>query len=417
MPADVITTRERTLFGALLFGAMAVAIFSAPAVGILSRFIIDDFGITRTQLGWVVTAITLTAAVTSPLAGRISDVAGGRAALLLLCIVSAAGLAALAGAPTYALLLGAAAVAGFAQAMGNPATNTAIVLHVPLGERGTITGVKQSGVQAGSFLGGVLLPAGALAMGWRPTMVVAAAIPVVLLFAMLRLVPRDPERVVAAVAGRRGPVPAAAWWLAGYGLAMGFGQGALLTYLPLYIQEDVGLSVTTAGIVVAVSGLVAVPMRILWGRSSERDRYFSTSLSLLAAGSVGATALVWLAAPGTTWPLWLGAVLLGATAGSWNAVGMVAVMAAAGPGGAGRASGVVLAGFSLGLAVGPPVFGFSVDSTGGYATALAIAVVVFALALLVAALWWWLDRRPAPAGNVRAGDPVGPVEAGTPGGP
>ena len=60
-----------------------------------------------------------------------------------------------------------ALVGGVGQAIANPATNKLISMHVPPGKRGIITGIKQSGVQAGTFLGGLLLPVITLSFGWR----------------------------------------------------------------------------------------------------------------------------------------------------------------------------------------------------------------------------------------------------------
>ena len=80
--------------------------------------------------------------------------------------------------------------------------------------------------------------------------------------------------------------------------------------------------------------------------------------------------------------LWVGVVLTGLGSSSWNSVGMLAVITDAGVRGAGRASGVVLLGFLLGLGIGPPLFGWSVDVTGEYTVMWWLSIAAFVVALL-----------------------------------
>jgi hypothetical protein len=60
------------------------------------------------------------------------------------------------------------------------------------------------------------------------------------------------------------------------------------------------------------------------------------------------------------------ALLLGAGAIAWNAVGMLAVMDFTPATLVGKGTGLVLFGFLLGLAAGAPLLGLSVDVTGTY---------------------------------------------------
>src|SRR5207237_10888387 len=60
---------------------------------------------------------------------------------------------------------------------------------------------------------------------------------------------------------------------------------------------------------------------------------------------------------------------------------------------AGRASGVVLVGFSLGLMSGPPLFGGSVDLTGSYAPGFIGVIADPASATTRVLLWRRHDRR------------------------
>ncbi len=379
--------RGRITFTGVLVTTMMAATFTAVAFGILAQFLIDDFDISRAQVGGLVTAVGVVAAILSPFVGRLTDGIGGRRALIVLLVFSFLGLLGVALAPIYGLLLVAGGLAGVAQALGNPATNKLIAQVIPQGRRGVITGLKQSGVQLGIFLGGVLLPVGALSIGWRPTIAMVALLPACILVVAFFVVPPHADSGGASKQRLLERHPPGTWWLTLYSLGMGAAAGSLMTFLPLYAHEEMGLTERQAGLVIGLVGLVALITRILWGPLSERARHYGAPLAVLAGvAAVSVVALLLAPSVGVTL-LWVGAVLMAASSGSWNSVAMLAVMHEAGPGRAGSASGIVLFGFMTGLGIGPLVFGYSVDTTGAYTIGL-WALVILCLTSMVVALSW-----------------------------
>lgn len=393
-------TISRTAFTILLAAAMAAATFAGPAFAVLARFIIDELGLTRAEFGWVVAAFSAVGALASPTVGRLTDSIGGRKALAAIFVLSGTGLLAIASAPTYLWLIATAALAGLGQAFGNPGTNKLISVHVPVGQRGAITGWKQSGVQAGVFLAGMLLPAGALAWGWRPTMAIAGAFALLTVGMVGYIVPQDPPRAPGRRVSRRLVWSAPIVWLTIYGFLMGAAGGAVNTYVPLYGQESLGLSVAVAGSVAGLAGLVAFFSRVLWARHSEKGPSYIRSLILIAALSVVFTGALLAASHWGSWLLWVGALGLGASSTSWNSVGMLALMVYAGEDQAGGASGAVLLGFLAGLGLGPPAFGWSVDHFDDYAPGLWSVAAVFMIATVLGLSWRRTNRRTS------AGSPV-----------
>ena len=91
--------------------------------------------------------------------------------------------------------------------------------------------------------------------------------------------------------------------------------------------------------------------------------------------------------------LWLGAALLGGSSGSGNSVGMFAIIHRLPERAAGAGSGIVMFGFLVGLGVGAPAFGWSVDVTGAYEVGLVAAGLTHVAGLAVA-----LVLRHAPLG-------------------
>ena len=158
------------MLATVLAAAAGFAILPYSAIGILSPLIIEDSGMTRAQLGWLLTVIAFTGAVMAPVLGRAADLVDGRLGIVALFAVGCLSFVALGVAPNYAVLLGACAVAGVAQGAAHPATNKLISDHISPGRRGVITGIKVSGNQFAILIGGVLLPAGALIVGWRATL-------------------------------------------------------------------------------------------------------------------------------------------------------------------------------------------------------------------------------------------------------
>lgn len=374
---------NRRAFTTLLAGAMAAATFAGPAFAVLASFIIDDLSLTRAELGWGVAAFSATGALASPAIGRLTDAIGGRKAVAAIFTFSGVGILAISSAPSYWWLVGAAALAGIGQASGNPGTNKLISVHIAEGRRGAVTGLKQSGVQAGVFLAGILLPTGAVAWGWRPTLAIAGALSLLTLGVVGVVVPPDPARGERPSRSNEVVWTPSIIWLMLYGFLMGAAGGAVNTYIPLYGEEGLGLSVQLAGLVAGLAGAVAFVARVMWARHSETRGSYIRSLTQIAALSVVFVGALLLAPTWGPWLLWVGALGIGASATSWNSVGMLAVMVYAGRDQAGGASGVVLLGFLGGLGVGPPAFGWSVDHFGTYQRGLWGAMLVFIAAAVL----------------------------------
>ncbi len=361
---------------------MGVSTFALTIFAVLASQLITEFGLDRWQIGALVTASTLTGAVLSPAIGRLTDRFGARRAALVNLLLGAVALGALALAPTFGLLLLAALLTGVSQGLGNPSTNKLISFHVPVGERGLITGIKQSGVQVGTVVGGLALPLLALTWGWRSAVAVFAFVAAVGMLVAAAILPKDPV-VAQAEKGSVSRLPSVISWLSLYGFLLGAGGSAVFTYLALFGQEGLGYSETVAGTAVAAMGVVGVVSRVVWSRAAEKGNRYRASL-LWLAGLATLAAVVMAAAQAAPPLLWVAAAATGLSASAWNSVGMLAVMFLVPASLAGRASGVVLFGFLAGLGVGAPAFGWSVDRLGTYVPGWLAAGLLFACGWLVA---------------------------------
>jgi len=360
---------------------MASATVIVNSIGVLAARLIADFGLTRAEVGGLVTAFGVTATALSVPAGRTTDRVGGRQTLAVVYGLSIVALLALAAAPSYTFLAIALGLGGVANAGANPGTNALIGAQLPAGRRGLVTGVKMSGVQLGVFGIGVGLPLGFETFGWRPTMAMLSLLPVAglgWLLAMLPKMPPQPRHDLPQV------TPTGIRVLAVYTFLMSAASAATITYIPLFSEEQLGLSPVTAGLTVALAGIVAVAGRIAWGTLTERTVSPATTLTAVALGSAIATGTLLATATHGTAVLWPAVVMIGATATSYNAAATMALLRLAPPHLTGRASGVIFTGFLGGLAVGPIAFGTLVDASSSYTMAWLAAVGTFVLALVVA---------------------------------
>jgi MFS family permease len=368
---------------------MAACTFAQFVFGVLAPYIIDEFGISRSELGFLTTSSFLVGGIASPFAGRLVDMMGGRRVFVASLLLTLGATALMAGAGAYGLMLAGAGLTGISLATCNPTTNKLIAEQVAPGERGVVMGVKQAGVQVGAFLIGILIPAAATAFGWRGALASTAVMPAAGVVGALGLVPRDPAYRPRAEVRTRPSTGAMATvkWLAVYAFLMGAGVAIIGIYLPLYAQEAVGFSIGAAGTLAGVIGLVGIMSRVGWGWGADRTGEFRRPLAIMALGSAAAALLALVSAHSEAWVLWLAAIAFGTTAVTWNVVGMLAVVAEVDSTEAGRASGYVQSGFYGGFVASPYAFGYSVDTTGTYDWGWAAVAVVFAAAALLAGVW------------------------------
>ncbi len=378
---------------ALLTCAMAFSMLQLFLLGALGPRLVEGLGVSPTVLGLTTTLGFGTAALLSPVGGRIVDRTGPRRSLVLLLVVSAVALALIGAAPGAGLLLGAVALGGIPQALANPATNRAVLAAVVPERRGAVTGMKQSGVQLGAFAAGLPLAGLAAGFGWRAAVWTAAAAALVAAVWAYRSLPAD-DAPPASSAGRLRAPEGMTAWLCGYSLFLGAGIASVNTYLALYGSGALGLGPAVAAALVAVLGVTGIVGRVGWSRAAVPGRAERLP-ALLACGAVGAALLIGAA----RWagPLvWAGAVTVGVFAVSANAVSMVLVTQRAEQGRAGQDSALVAAGFFAGFAIGPTAFAPFAE-TGRYGTGWLLVAAEFTAAAAVAYVWCRRDRRaPAP---------------------
>ncbi|MCW2845785.1 MAG: hypothetical protein JWN22_3701 [Nocardioides sp.] len=361
---------------ALCMGVGPLMLYTLTAV---SPLVIADLGLSPVRYGAIATVTFGSAALSAlALAGPTSRFSG-RSLMVAVAIGSGVGLAVLALAHNYAVLLAAAVVCGVAQSLSNPATNR-VVAGLPAERRGALIGWKQSGVQMAQLAAGLLGPTLAVLAGWRWAAVagIALAVAGVVSAIAIRVAPPAAVAVEAEGAPR-----ASVRTLTAYTFFMGFGLQATNAYLPLFAHRRLGFDVRTAGLTAAVVGLVGLVSRIWWARSSDRGGLQSTTLLTLALGSAAGVLLTVAATVAGDWLVWIGAGVFGAAALASNAVTMVALVRSVPTASLGAATGLLVTGMYVGFATGPLAFGLVLDHGAGFGAAWLLPLMAFGVAALI----------------------------------
>lgn len=379
---------------ALILGAQTLANIGPLGIPAIASLIRDDLGLGLAQAGSFLSAYYVGPMLMSLPAGGLADTWGIKRTLVLGQLVIGAGLVAASASGSYAMLAGLMVVAGLGYGMLNPTSTKAVLAWSPLSQRATLVGLKQVGLPFGGAVGAALLPALSLAIGWRAAVALSGVL-MAASGAASALLYRDPpgETVSGATGGRsalREVMRARDLWLVaiatGIFAAM---QTVWFSFLVLYLQQVVGVPLIVAGRYLALAQLSGMVGRIAFGMLSDRVFGGRRRAPLAIAGCGSALCSFLVAGVGTgapTMALVPLALAFGFTGIGWNGVQHTLMAELAGPRAAGTAVGLGLAVSSVGVTVGPVLFGAAVAATGGFRTpwiGLAISMLV-ALGFLAA---------------------------------
>ncbi len=379
---------------ALTLGAFAIGTTEFVIVGLIPT-IAADLQVSLPSAGLLVSLYALGVAVGAPVLTALTGRMPRKALLLALMALFTAGNLVAWLAPGYGSLVAARVLTGLAHgvffSIGSIIATSLVPREKAAGAIATMfTGLTVAlvvGVPLGTFIGQHL--------GWRATFLAVAALGVIALLGSAALVPRELPRSAPARLRDQLAVLAQPRLLLVYAMtALGYGGTFLaFTYLSPILQQVSGFSANTVSLVLLVYG-VSVALGNLWGgRLADRlgpvpalKRIFAALALVLALFTVTA-AHPWLV---LLTVLALGAVAFGNVPGLQLYVVRQAQRFA--PHGTDVASGLNIAAFNVGIAVGASAGGLVVEHIGLMHTPWLGALVVLA-ALGLTALSGRLDRR------------------------
>jgi EmrB/QacA subfamily drug resistance transporter len=390
------------------------------ALPIMSR----EFGVTLDALQWVLSAYLLTITAILPLFGRLADMLGRKRILNTGLALFAGASVVVALAPSFAMLIVFRALQGIGAAMFMATIMGTAVTAFPPAQRGRVLGLISSIVAAGTLMGP---PLGGLltdAFGWRSIFFINLPIGLLGAIGTLMFLPADrgtggglraldvPGAVlfagcVSALLLGLGRGPTSGWTsvevagllggavvllllfvlrerhtarplidlalvrrrVFGLGLLAGFLYFTIITItpflFPLYLQEVLGWSTSTTGLVMGLQAVAMLLVSPLSGWWSDRA---GSRLPALAAMTVMLAALLlaaFLDEDAPVWEIGLLLVLLGVGPGMFNSPNNSAVMGDVARERISTANGILSTTRNLGRAVGVAVVALTYQAAAG----------------------------------------------------
>ncbi|MGO1545710.1 MAG: MFS transporter [Gulosibacter sp.] len=376
VPAPEAPRRAPGILLVVLMIAMAAGPTFNFALSALSATIIDEFSISESQYGLLISVIFVSAGVTSTFLGVLADRLDPRFQMLM--IVGGTMLAFLVSASVHAywVLVVAALIAGPSQAFSNPLTNRIISARVPAAQRSPWMGWKQSGVQVGMLVSGLAFPIIAAWSGWQGAALIGAAalVPAGILswtvISKLRMPkPDQTQPITLSIPIPKGSkrLPLAVWLFAIVSFLNAVGVQGVNGFASLFAVQAMGYSITIAGLMLGVIGVFGILSRIGWARVTGKMGRPSMLIIVMSLGGIlGLLLLVAAERTQIDALMWVGVVFHAALPLAANVVINSGIVDAAPKSRIGVATGLVSAGMYLGFALGPVIVGAIVEATGAF---------------------------------------------------
>src|SRR5690606_39046678 len=265
--------------------------------------------------------------------------------------------------------------------------------------------IKQTGVPLGGVLAGIIVPGLSASLGWQAAFLIVAAASLLCAAGIQPLckaldADRDTSHRLSFGNGLAGPLrlvfsQRSLTVLAGVSFLFSISQLSLTTYMVTFLHEDMGMTLITAGALLAVSQTAGVAGRLLWGYVSDRYAGPVNTLGLLATLIAGCVFVIPFLRADAQLSLIIVLAIFGSCAIGWNGVYLAEVARQAPPGQASIATGGTLAMTFLGVVVGPPIFGLIASGVGNYG--LAYTALALPSGLCAWLLWRYrADFRQTP---------------------
>ncbi len=242
--------------------------------GPLTPFLVQAFALTEAQVGLIGSSMAVGSLLFSLPAGALVDSWGSRPLLTASVFVALFLLLSLSLATGFFFLLTVFFLSGSFRPLCGIASTRAALLSVSQGEQTTAVGVVHVGPSLASAVASAIIPALALAVGWRLGLRFLAAGLLPLGVWLTWILRRQSELRAPATDRQRDPfsvlgIPDFRKCLAVWA-CLTSGIFAFLTFFVLYLHAALGLRETLAGGFLAIAQAMAVVGRPMWGMVSWR---------------------------------------------------------------------------------------------------------------------------------------------------
>ena len=376
---------------AMLF-QQALSTMSALTVPVLAPAIIAELGFEPRLIGRFTFVVYLCAMISSLLSGSVILRYGAMRTSQVCMVFFATGLL-VASPGTLWLFIAAAVLIGLGGGPSTPASSHLIARHSPAAYAPLFFSIKQTGVPLGAGAAGVLIPFYLGLFGWRGAIVAAAVMTFAFILVLQPLRARlDSDRTPgrkwslgdlrATYSGIKGDPYLRELTMASF-VFTGV-QLIFFAYFVTYLTQGLGYSISSAGLLLAISQGAAMVARVFWGWVGSTLVPPRLLLGVLGIAMAVISAIIGAFTP--DWPVILvGAVAVsfGLTASGYQGLLLAETARVAPIGMAGVITGGVAFAAYSGMMVFPVLYGETLGATGSYAYGFyAIAVATAAVAVL-----------------------------------
>jgi ACS family hexuronate transporter-like MFS transporter len=364
-------------------------------IGTLAPFMKSDFRLSSVRIGILSSAITIGSMIIQIPSGAWADRFGAKWVMVTGLLLVGLSALSIALAHSYLAIFLLLVLVGIGIGSNQTPGTKAIIMWFPLKGRATAMGIKQTGVNMGGILASFMLPLIALKCNsWRFSFAatglaaIAAAAPIFLLY-------RDSEGYQAT---RSGPLFSRKSGFFGLlcerdfmlvcltGVFLMATQFSFATYFMLYATTVLGLHLAEGGFMLALAFFSGAIGRIGWSVVSDYLLGGRRNTILVIIGLIGmGTSLVCvgLKAGMPSFLIYCLAVVFGFAGLGWNALYLTRVGEYPEKRLAGTATGIAFVISNAGAIIGPPVFGYLVDLTGGYSVSWLFTAFCMAMVALL----------------------------------
>jgi MFS transporter, FSR family, fosmidomycin resistance protein len=401
-PTGQSAGRSDTLVIGLVGLAHLLSHFYQIALGPLFPLLRDDFGVSYTALGLIISLFYGVSGMCQAFVGILVDRYGGDKLMLFGIVTMATSVLLMGFAPAYWVLLPLAVTSALGNCVFHPADLAILSAKVSPTRIGRAFGIHGFGGTCGYFLSPIIIYYGVASFaGWRAGLIVAGLLGLVAAFMIYRN--REALRMPSG-AGSADSVPSLAFY------------GRLVTSLPLMAAFFYFALIAGAGTGVqnfSVTALVAIYASPLYVAAAGLTAYLGGSAAGVLAGgeladrfprhaliatgglAIATTAMTAIAALPLAMPLIIAMLAVaGFCYGCTGPSRDILVRGATPPGATGKVFGFVYSGLDLGSSLAPLLFGSLMD--GGKYRAVFFAVAAMYGVGILTVLQMRRGHRPAP---------------------
>ena len=365
--------------------------------GFIATTLRDDLGISRGQVGLLVSLHFGCTGIGSIVGGRLTETFGARLVIVadMVIVAVAAAFGAIVG--SYWALLVVAVFAGAAYALSNAGTNVAIGRAVATEQRTMAMSVKTAGVPLMGVVAAGAGPYAAAEYGWRSILAVTAILAVIA--AAIAATTFQNDRPAKTARREIAELPERFLWFPIGAFLLIAGSQPLYSWTVAYLEQSLDASPVLAGGISAGASACGVVIMIASARLADREGPAERLRRLIMLIVVNVVSTVMVLAG--EW-IGVGFVAFGAIVGIGSQLAAIGTMHAAvvdrAPLAVARATGITMTGYYIGALVSPAAFGALVDATDTFAWSWGATAALLVLAIPA----WMLAGRGTTKPSDRA---------------